>query len=363
MALAAVVAGGCHSSATAIDITVDADPSLMLDAIAFTASAAGKTDLVHSVPAAPNPVKVTVAPSGLGEGAPVTLEVRGLKAADVVIVARGRVEVHDGRRVSIAFQLRADCAHMLACKPTETCDHGACVPIGGTAGSGDGGAVDGDAASPDGDAASPDADAAGPEGGGADRPPKKGDGMLCTVDDECQSGTCGVGRCCSTGTSCTCPQPSAQNILRNPGFEADVSGWTSDPGTTAVWASSDAENCPFSGSAYVTTPGSTTSRFWQCVAVSPSTAYNFGVRMHAQGVYNHCVLELYASAGCTNVGNMVADSLWLNVDWSGDLATIFTTAAGDRSARVSCYDDDSGAGTGGSLFVDMVYLTPAPGGY
>ena len=68
--------------------------------------------------------------------------------------------------------------------------------------------------------------------------PKKDAGQLCSQAQECSSGVCG-GRCCAAGTSCMCPQPSSQNLLRNPGFDSDISGWTIDPGTTAMWASGD----------------------------------------------------------------------------------------------------------------------------
>jgi hypothetical protein len=194
---------------------------------------------------------------------------------------------------------------------------------------------------------------------------KKSSGQLCAAATECTSNSCG-GRCCSTSDACTCPQPSAGNLIKNPGFDTDLSGWTIDPGATATWTSGDSGNCPFSGAALVS-QSDIPSRIWQCVPISPSATYNFGVTIHTgTGFYAHCQVEVFGGSGCTEGAGGVriaADFIQLNVDWANPTG-YFTTTPADKSARVSCFlDVAANNNQTGSFYFDMTYLTPAPGQY
>jgi len=188
---------------------------------------------------------------------------------------------------------------------------------------------------------------------------KKSPGEPCTSAFECSSGLCG-GRCCNPGVGCTCTQPSAANLIVNPGFDNALSGWTQGAGAgSAAAATDDAEGCPFSGSVFIDNSSSGSKTIYQCVSVNPSTSYDFGVRMRSNGSgYVHCDLDLFPAANCGGSNATVSSPSWVNVQWSGDLSATMMTMAATRSARVTCYPDPN---VGGNF--DMVYLTPAPGGF
>ena len=125
---------------------------------------------------------------------------------------------------------------------------------GGTRGA-DSGAVDGGVAG----APRADGGVGGASGAGGVDGGKLADGEKCATDDDCASNSCGF-RCCKTGEKCVCPQPSGNNLLKNPGFDSSLAGWTTDtgpggyswepeapPDNNNVFA--DADSCPFSGAA------------------------------------------------------------------------------------------------------------------
>ncbi len=195
-------------------------------------------------------------------------------------------------------------------------------------------------------------------------------GQLCSSNVQCQSGTCS-GRCCASGTPCTCTQPSTGNVIKNPGFDTNLSSWTVDPGAASItWqpgtqldgngSYSDADACPYSGSAYIAEPDSADSQLiWQCVPIVAHTMYNFGVRIATlSGAYAFCDVDAYQGPNCTGNTTNVADFQWLNVAWSsGQFPTTFDSSF-YISAKVSCHVQ-----MGGQFFVDEIYLTPAPGMY
>jgi hypothetical protein len=196
-------------------------------------------------------------------------------------------------------------------------------------------------------------------------------GTLCSSNAQCTSGVCG-GRCCAQ-TPCTCPQPSAGNVIKNPGFDKDLSGWTVDAGSATInWqpgtfvtgngTAADGQSCDYSGAAYIagSDPASNSQNIWQCVAIKTQTDYNFGVQQATlTGAYAHCALDLYPGPGCTGGNpNNVADIQWLNVAWSlGTYPTMFNSGF-DVSAKVYCYVE-----MGGAFFFDNIYITPQPGMY
>jgi hypothetical protein len=200
--------------------------------------------------------------------------------------------------------------------------------------------------------------------------PKVTDGGLCTSNAQCASTLCG-GRCCAS-QPCDCPQPSAGNVIKNPGFDKDLTSWNVEMGTTVInWQPgtfmtgnmtyADGHTCAYSGAAYISNPdpNNNSQRIWQCAAISTQTDYNFAVQQATlSGAYTHCVLDLYAGPGCTGGFNTAADSEWINVGWSTNMYPTLVNSSFAVSAKVSCYVEPNG-----SFFVDNVYLTPAPGQY
>jgi hypothetical protein len=200
---------------------------------------------------------------------------------------------------------------------------------------------------------------------------KKPNGTPCAAAAECTSNVCG-GRCCPVGTACNCPQPSAGNLLTNPGFEttAGRSGWTPMGGNTDAYASVDpfdAHGCPYSSSLKLYTylasyPPSLT----QCVPVSASKTYNFGAMIYDQYCYGvFCELHWFNGASCGNVevGSELIQST--ATAWTAATAGPLTPPSDAVSARVICRSNGPAPGGGADCwaYIDEVYLTPAPGKY
>jgi hypothetical protein len=196
--------------------------------------------------------------------------------------------------------------------------------------------------------------------GGSGAPNFLQDGALCTTSSECSSKNCG-GRCCAVGKPCSCPQPSAKNLLKNPGFDSNVSGWTVTGNGTFHWVSvrgddQDATSCPYSGFGRFYSNGVLTVS--QCVAVSSANSYNlstavsngsFGDFPNAGFGHMDCSLDWFTGPECTGSMPVVADgalkSQWLNGSWSptdvlGDGP--WFPPSGVVSARLSCTDTCDG---------------------
>jgi hypothetical protein len=188
---------------------------------------------------------------------------------------------------------------------------------------------------------------------------KQGNGLVCTVNSQCTSNICG-GRCCPGPAACACTQPSSTNLVPSGGFDSGLSPWTVPSSSETVsWVSDDAEGCPYSGSASIRAGAiyadETDELLSPCVPLSASTSYNFGMKING---YGSCVLNLYQNANCTsaaagspNVGAGVS-----NTAWSSNLNAAFGSGNA-QSGRISC---TVGSGT---MHLDMVYVTPAPGSY
>ncbi len=197
---------------------------------------------------------------------------------------------------------------------------------------------------------------------------KKSAGALCSGNAECMTGSCG-GRCCNAGPTCTCPQPTPANLVKNPGFDTDLSNWTIVAGDgEVVFAANDADSCPFSGSAFVSlTVGPTSPRISQCISVSPpqsapSTTYYFGYRIRSStGGGVGCDLDEFASPNCTGSPTQVVsgeDSVWINVSWSPMNTSGVQIGSNAGSVRVSCYLPSANG-----LYLDRVYFGVTSGPY
>jgi hypothetical protein len=202
---------------------------------------------------------------------------------------------------------------------------------------------------------------------------KKAAGSLCLTSAECSSGACG-GRCCAAGTPCLCPQPNAKNLLQNPGFETNLSGWAlidgagGDPTTHLGWASEDSSNdtsgnppCPFSGSAHLTSTG---FDLRQCVSLDPTKTYNVGGRTRGKGGYTVCDFVAFPSQGCAGTESLVYSISWSSFYWSASLGgpTRGAVVSGKSSLRVICYLLPYTAGDPPPQegFVDQIFVSESP---
>jgi len=73
----------------------------------------------------------------------------------------------------------------------------------------------------------------------------------------------------SSTNICVCRRPSAGNLLKNPGFDGSMSGWTVYFATLAA----DSEGCSGSNSVYVDNSEADPE---QCVPLTGGTAYYLG---------------------------------------------------------------------------------------
>jgi hypothetical protein len=167
--------------------------------------------------------------------------------------------------------------------------------------------------------------------------------------------------------SCSCPQPSSANLLKNPGFDTDLSNWNVTSGDGSItWANADATSCPYSGSVYVTSTDSAMGpRLWQCVPISPSqsaftTPYYWGLR--AKGLIG-CDIDAFFSPNCTGSSTSLASGvLWVNGSWSSiSPAGSIDVGLDVSSIRLSCYvPSDYPNGTG---YVDKFYFSSTSGDF
>jgi hypothetical protein len=178
--------------------------------------------------------------------------------------------------------------------------------------------------------------------------PKLPVAAVCSRSEQCASSLCG-GRCCKPGEPCKCTQPSAGNLLANPGFDKDLSGWVT---ANASWVSADSDNCPFSGA--LKSP-SNSGEPTQMIPIKEGVTYNVGGRFSAYegGATYRCDVNLFSTSSyLTSVS--VFGSLGAVGTWVADSAT-FTAPADSTSAQLQCEIY--------TAYVDQLFLTVAPGKY
>ncbi|MDB4981970.1 MAG: Flagellar hook-length control protein FliK [Myxococcales bacterium] len=196
--------------------------------------------------------------------------------------------------------------------------------------------------------------------------PKKEEGALCLAPTECANGSCS-GRCC---LGCKCTQPSPANLLKNPGFDKDSSGWTVVANGTSIaggasWSSADVERCPYSGALVVSISASLGSAEVDSCAKNLvlDGNFNFGVRAFVVGGGQAvCGVRFYASSDCS--GNEIVDDE-LNpisgTDWQSPVpesSDPFVGVAGGHSVLFFC--DLSGSS---DYYFDQPYVSKMPFAY
>lgn len=226
----------------------------------------------------------------------------------------------------------------------------------------------------------------------ATKPP----GSLCKAAAECNTAICNnattnvrPGHCCTTPTNCNCPGPAFANLLTNPGFDKDLSGWdvhdNGVPGGTNGWYQfEERDACPYSGQ-FTRAANSTTSGYRvsirQCVPVQAGTSYNFGGSWKASTLPEpnpggeawqaSCDIAFYATlALCKDYDNEYANRFdgSMSVDlytptlakytWY-DFNQTMTAPASAQAAVLDCSATDDYAPTS-TLYFDKFYISPAP---
>jgi hypothetical protein len=116
-------------------------------------------------------------------------------------------------------------------------------------------------------------------------------------------------------------QAWAQNLVMNPDFDTDVSGWITESTATIDWNPLDADNDPSSGSALVTnvsdTPGDSTGAH-QCIeGVTGEAFYHFSSDIllpggHSETGYAGLFVQWNDEPGCSG---------YLGSEFSSDVST------------------------------------------
>src|SRR5262245_54234139 len=123
------------------------------------------------------------------------------------------------------------------------------------------------------------------------------------------------------------PCVRGQNLITNPGFDQNLSGWVFPNAYGIQRAPTDANGSAFSGSARATIPGGSPLGaviLQQCVPVSPNVAYDFSVKARVQELGTQVgSVRTFASANCSNP-SIGGDSLL--TDFFNGQPDVFVTA-------------------------------------
>jgi hypothetical protein len=224
-------------------------------------------------------------------------------------------------------------------------------------------------------------------------------GALCKAPGECTTAICNdyetnvrPGHCCATPSNCACPGPAFANLLENPGFDKDLSGWDIHDngvtgGTYRWYQFEERDMCPHSGQ-FRRNPNSSTSGYSvsirQCVPVQAGTTYNFGGSWKSSTLpepapggeaWNaSCVIAFYATLDlCKDYGNEYQSRFddWKSVDLHSrttevyhwyDFSESMTAPNSARAAVLDCSGlDDYAAST--TICFDKMFVSPAPTAY
>ncbi|MBZ5589341.1 MAG: carbohydrate binding domain-containing protein [Acidobacteriia bacterium] len=161
---------------------------------------------------------------------------------------------------------------------------------------------------------------------------------------------------------------TAQNLLVNPGFDSDLSGWSIFPSSsyTVTWTPTKGANAL--GAAQIdvnAVAAQNTYVFQQCVTVSPSTNYDFGAHVKfpsgvAQIPTARLQVEWYTGGGCSGVDGSSPSSSTVNSPdtWQNVTATSRMSPSGATGAKVSTVFQTPAGGTS-QLWFDDIYFGPS----
>lgn len=179
--------------------------------------------------------------------------------------------------------------------------------------------------------------------------------VQCLTGPDCVALGFGSGSECSANHTCQCRPASASNLVKNGGFSAasGLTNWTGNPLSTI--STDDADGCSDSRSVKLDYQPVAWGLVKQCVTVSPSTTYWFGLRHKGLGGKLDAHVMFFPGSTCSgsnvayiNLPEFTGDTFWTSSSVS---ATIPATAG---SAEV--YVQVSGTVP---IWVDSIYLNTA----
>jgi hypothetical protein len=156
--------------------------------------------------------------------------------------------------------------------------------------------------------------------------------------------------------------PRPANLLTNPSFDKDLSGW-SVPGIEAGWQAVDADGSPSSGSLRAVFPANSGGALFikQCVAVTAGVSYDLSLKMRASDAdpgVGVVVADFFASTDCS--GSFLSPSIEVRQLQSPQVfATNHTPGvapAGAQSALVWLGGSQAPDGTANTIEYDDVYF-------
>ncbi|HMA93625.1 MAG TPA: hypothetical protein VKP30_13125, partial [Polyangiaceae bacterium] len=190
--------------------------------------------------------------------------------------------------------------------------------------------------------------------------------VQCVVGADCPSLGYGEGSICTSNHTCRCREPSAGNLLKNPGFDTSLANWTTSPCEGCASqphgfsSNHDADGCSASGAVMLTYYTLASSYVAQCVPFQPNTNYNFGFAFMQQDATSinaiRCVLNQYSGSTCS--GSTISSNVSLSSgnppssgNWSG-AKVYFRSEATAGSVEIKCGHYDYSTKT----WMDHVYL-------
>ena len=190
--------------------------------------------------------------------------------------------------------------------------------------------------------------------------------VQCTNSTECRDAAhtslnLGANAVCNTSThNCMCATKDPGNVLTNPGFDTDLSGWhAANDGSTIAFAFSDGFFCSASGSA--TTSGGF-GGIQQCARITGGSNYFLGAMYFMSGGTGSpvdCSVEYHANANCddASLGNDNVSGSSTS-GWSLMHKAVLKAPSNATYALVGCAQFESGLAQ-----VDQIYLNSTTDGF
>ena len=187
--------------------------------------------------------------------------------------------------------------------------------------------------------------------------------VQCTSTTECRDSAhaslrLGASAICNSSHNCVCATKDSGNVLTNPGFDTDTSGWrAANDGSTIAYAFSDGFQCASSGS--VTTDNGF-GGVQQCARISGGTSYYLGAMYFLSGTSPvSCSVEYHANSGCTDSALGFEAVMGSSTSgWTLMHKTLAASPANATYALVSCAQFESGVAQ-----FDQIYLNSVTDGF
>lgn len=179
--------------------------------------------------------------------------------------------------------------------------------------------------------------------------------VQCTNSTECKDAAhaglaLGANAVCNTSThNCSCAIKDGGNVLTNPGFDTNTTGWKTGSGGAVTPGGGDAFFCNQSGSASITDFGGT-GGLQQCAKLSGGPTFYFGASFFQNAL--SCSIAYFSNSACSG-DNLQFDGFGTSsgtTGW-GTVKRTSTAPSGATYALVECAQWD-----GMSTLVDQIYL-------